>query len=301
MKRDIFGRAFREATSVERELMSLGIQPIEVPRRGGPEADHARVHGHRRAPRRKKEVIPVVQSCSGIVEGTVRRRSTKSCASSRRSSLRRTTSARSTSLRTTPSTTTWTPCGWWTEDRPSVIRSSARSMSPDEGKERGLLPPHRARGRAGLRHRAREHGLDDARTLRVELGERLVADGPLPPSTCRSVATSWSSLSRCRTRSCRWWSDSMRAARSQGARRRGVPLHHRGEGVVRGALVVAVASRGSSLLEQLLRLWDGYAQRLGSRRRQTLWHWSALDRVVRGLVTAGPAGTARSRGERQRA
>ncbi|HZA51724.1 MAG TPA: GldG family protein, partial [Myxococcaceae bacterium] len=67
VKRDIFGRSFRDATSIERELMALGIQPVEVPhveedKQQFMRAYMALVVRHQE----KKEVIPVVRTTEGL-------------------------------------------------------------------------------------------------------------------------------------------------------------------------------------------------------------------------------------------
>jgi gliding-associated putative ABC transporter substrate-binding component GldG len=67
IKRDIFGRSFRDATSIERELMASGIQPVEVPhveedKQQFMRAYMALVVKHQE----KKEVIPVVRTTEGL-------------------------------------------------------------------------------------------------------------------------------------------------------------------------------------------------------------------------------------------
>ncbi len=67
IKRDIFGRAFREATSVERELLSLGIQPVDVPHIEDDKQQVMRAYmGLVIRHQEKKEVIPVVQRVDGL-------------------------------------------------------------------------------------------------------------------------------------------------------------------------------------------------------------------------------------------
>ncbi|WP_224245393.1 GldG family protein [Hyalangium gracile] len=62
VKRDIFGRQFREQTSVERELSSLGIQPVEIRVIEQDQMQTKRAYmGLVIKHQEKKEVIPVVQ------------------------------------------------------------------------------------------------------------------------------------------------------------------------------------------------------------------------------------------------
>jgi gliding-associated putative ABC transporter substrate-binding component GldG len=67
MKRDIFGRTFREPTSVEKELAASGVQPVEIQvlqadQQQTKRAFMALVIRHRE----KKEVIPLVKSVEGL-------------------------------------------------------------------------------------------------------------------------------------------------------------------------------------------------------------------------------------------
>lgn len=67
IKRDIFGRSFRDATSIERELMAFGVQPVEVPHVEEDKQQFMRAYmavvvRHQE----KKEVIPVVRSTEGL-------------------------------------------------------------------------------------------------------------------------------------------------------------------------------------------------------------------------------------------
>lgn len=67
VKRDIFGRTFREPTSVERELSSLGVQPVEIRVVEDDQMQTKRAYmGLVIRHQENKEVIPVVQQVSGL-------------------------------------------------------------------------------------------------------------------------------------------------------------------------------------------------------------------------------------------
>jgi gliding motility-associatede transport system auxiliary component len=67
VKQDIFGRAVREQTSVERELATLGISPVQVRVNEGDKLEVKRAYmGIAVAYRGTKEVIPVVQETTGL-------------------------------------------------------------------------------------------------------------------------------------------------------------------------------------------------------------------------------------------
>ncbi|MBI3180780.1 MAG: GldG family protein [Myxococcales bacterium] len=67
MKRDIFGRVFREPTSVEKELSSLGVQPVEIRVVEDDQMQTKRAYmGLVIRHQEQREVIPVVQSVSGL-------------------------------------------------------------------------------------------------------------------------------------------------------------------------------------------------------------------------------------------
>ncbi len=62
MKRDIFGRSFREPTSVEKELASAGVQPVEIRVVESDQVQTKRAYmGIVITYQEKKEVIPVIQ------------------------------------------------------------------------------------------------------------------------------------------------------------------------------------------------------------------------------------------------
>ena len=67
LKRDLFGRAVREQTSVERELAALGIQPVQVRVNEGDKVEVKRAYmGIAASYAGKQEVIPVVQDTAGL-------------------------------------------------------------------------------------------------------------------------------------------------------------------------------------------------------------------------------------------
>lgn len=67
VRQDIFGRSFREPTSVERELGGLGIQPVEIRVVEEDQMQTKRAYmGIVIRHQEKKEVIPVVQSTQGL-------------------------------------------------------------------------------------------------------------------------------------------------------------------------------------------------------------------------------------------
>ncbi|WP_224365150.1 GldG family protein [Hyalangium versicolor] len=67
VKRDIFGRQFREPTSVEKELSSLGIQPVEIRVVEQDQMQTKRAYmGLVIKHQEKKEVIPVVQDLGSL-------------------------------------------------------------------------------------------------------------------------------------------------------------------------------------------------------------------------------------------
>jgi gliding-associated putative ABC transporter substrate-binding component GldG len=67
VKHDIFGRAVREQTSVERELAGLGIQPVQVQVNEGDKVEVKRAYmGIAVSYGGKQEAIPVVQDTAGL-------------------------------------------------------------------------------------------------------------------------------------------------------------------------------------------------------------------------------------------
>ncbi len=67
MKRDIFGRTFREPTSVEKELASAGVQPVEIRVVESDQMQTKRAYmGIAITYQEKKEVIPVVQDTRAL-------------------------------------------------------------------------------------------------------------------------------------------------------------------------------------------------------------------------------------------
>jgi ABC-type uncharacterized transport system involved in gliding motility auxiliary subunit len=67
VKQDIFGRQFREPTSVERDLASLGVQPVEIRVVEQDQMQTKRAYmGLVIKHQEKKEVIPVVQDVGGL-------------------------------------------------------------------------------------------------------------------------------------------------------------------------------------------------------------------------------------------
>ncbi len=67
IKRDVFGRAVREATSVEKELRGLGIPPVRLPSNEGDKVEVVTAYmGLAIHYGDKKEAIPVVQDTAGL-------------------------------------------------------------------------------------------------------------------------------------------------------------------------------------------------------------------------------------------
>ncbi len=67
LRRDIFGRAVRDMTSVERELQGLGIRPVQVQVNEADKFESKRAYmGIAITYGEKKEVIPVVQDTAGL-------------------------------------------------------------------------------------------------------------------------------------------------------------------------------------------------------------------------------------------